>query len=233
MRIGHFEFEFALFGAQDDRLAVHAADHVEGRARLAAQSHLEQVVLDARLDGLAQLGLDLEEPVRRTQPADALMRALVVVIFDPELDALAGRVKGLELRAHEELLPERGPEALDLAQRHGVLRTRLEMGHAILLQLRLEARRAAPRSILPAVIGEHLLRWLELGDGLAVHLDHRLRRRAAEQIRADDEPRIIIEERDDIGIAAAEPEGEDVRLPHLVGCGPLEEPGPGEIAPAR
>jgi hypothetical protein len=80
------EFEFAFFGPQNNGLTFHAADHVEGGFGLAAQSHLQQVFLDARLDGFAQFGGDLKIPVRRTQPFDALVRAFVVIIFDPKAD---------------------------------------------------------------------------------------------------------------------------------------------------
>jgi hypothetical protein len=229
--VGEFEFEFTFFGAQDDGLPFHAADHVEGGARLAAQGHLQQVLFDPGLDGLAQLALDLEEAIGRAEPADALMRALVVVVFYPQFDPLAGGVEAVELGAGEEVLPEAGPEAFDLAEGHGMLRTRLEVGHAILLQLRLEARGAAPRGVLAAVVREHLLGRFELGHGLAIDLDDRLGRRAAEEIRADDEARVIVQERHDIGVTSAEPEGEDVRLPHLVGRGPLKETRAGEVAP--
>jgi len=50
--IADTEFEFALFGAEHDRLAVHPPDHVEGSARLSAQRHLQEVLLDAGFDGL-------------------------------------------------------------------------------------------------------------------------------------------------------------------------------------
>lgn len=131
--IGQFEFEFAFLGAQDDRLAFHAADHVEGSARLAAQGHLQEVLLDAGLHGFAQLGLDLKEAVRRTKAFDALVRALVIVVLDPELDALASCFKALELGALEELLPDGGPEAFDLAQGHGMMRPGFEVRHPVLL----------------------------------------------------------------------------------------------------
>ena len=192
--IGQFEFEFSFFGAQNDRLAFHAADHVKRSARLAAQSHLQEVLLDAGLHGFAQLGLDLEETVRRTQAFDALVRTLVIVIFDPELDALTGRFKALELGALKELLPEGGPEALDLAQGHGMVRPGFEMRHPVFLEFGLEARSAAPGGVLPAVVGEHFLGRLELAHALPIHFDHRLRRGAAEQIRRGDEARVIVEE---------------------------------------
>lgn len=233
LRVLKFEFEFSFFGAQDDRLALHAADHIKRSARLSAQRHLQKVFLDAGLDRLAQRALDLEEAIGRAQPADALVGTLVVIMFDPEADALTRGLKTFELRARQKLLPKRRPEALDFAQRHRVLRTRLEMRHAILLQLRLEARSATPRSILPAIIREHLLRWLILRDGLPIHFDHRLRRRTAEQIRPHDKARVIIQERNHVGVTPTQPEREDVRLPHLIGRGPLKKTRARHVALAR
>ena len=81
--VGDREFEFALLGAEHDGLAVHATDHVEGRLGFAAQRQFEEVLLDARLEGLAQLGLNGKETVRRTEAVEALVRPLVVVVFDP------------------------------------------------------------------------------------------------------------------------------------------------------
>jgi len=161
------------------------------------------------------------------------MGALVVVVFDPDLDALARGVEALELSAGEELLPETFPEAFDLAQGHGMLRPTLEVSDAVFLQFGLEARGAAPGGVLATVVGEHLLGRFELGDGLSVHLDDRLRGGPAEEIGADDEPRVIIQEGDDVGVPAAQSEGEDVRLPHLVGRGALEETRAGDVAPLR
>ena len=130
--IADTEFEFAFFGAEHDRLAVHPPDHVEGSAWLATQGHLQKVFGNARFDGFAEFILDLEEAVRRTEAFNALMRPLVVVVFDPEFDPLAGGVEAVELGADQEVLPERGPEAFDLAQRHGMLRARFEVRDAIL-----------------------------------------------------------------------------------------------------
>jgi hypothetical protein len=98
--IGEFEFEFAFLRAQDDRLAVQPAHHVEGRARLAAQGHFQEVLFDPRFHGLAQLGLDFEKAVRRAQAADPLVGPLMVIVLDPEFDALARVLEGIELRAH-------------------------------------------------------------------------------------------------------------------------------------
>lgn len=224
------EFEFAFFSAEHDRLAVHPPDHVEGGLRFAAQGQLQKVFLNALFDGAPKLRLDLEEAVRRAEAFNALMRPLVVIVFDPEFDPLAGGVEAVELGADQEVLPDRGPEAFDLAEGHGMLRARLEMRHAIFFEFGLETADAPPSSILAAVIGEHLLGRLELADRHPIDLDHRGGGGTAKQIRADDEPRVIIQEGNEVGVPPAQAEGEDVGLPHLIGRGPLEETGTGEVA---
>ena len=161
-------------------MAVHPSDHVKGGARLAAQGHLQDVLLDASLHGLAQFALNLEEPIGRAESFDALVRALMVVMFDPELDALAGGVEALELRPGEEVLPDGGPEALNLSQRHGMLGPGLDMGHSVLLQFGLETRSAAPTGILSAVIRQHLFGRLKLRHRLAIDFNDRFGGRTAE-----------------------------------------------------
>lgn len=225
------EFEFAFFGPENDGLTFHAADHVEGRPGFAAQGQFQEVFLDASLNGLAQLGGDFEVAVGWAETFDALVRPLVIIIFDPEPDALPGRLEAFELGAREELLPDALPEALDLAQRHGVMRAGLEVVGPVLLHLGLEASGAPPVDVLPAIVGEHLLGRLVFGGGDAKHLQHVLGGVAAKQIGPHDESRVIIQETDEVGVTAPQPEGKDVGLPHLVGRGPLEEPGPDQVAP--
>jgi hypothetical protein len=224
------EFEFALLGPEHDRLAVHATDPVEGSLGFAAQGQFQEVFLDAGFNGFAQRRLDLEEAVGRADAFDALVRPLVVVILDPEFDPFAGGVEAVELRTGQELLPDAFPEPFDLAQRHGMLGTALEVGHPILFEFGLEAAGTAPGRVLAAIVSEHFLGRRELGRRHPINFDHRLRRRAAKQIRTHQETRVIIQEGDQIGVTTSEPEGEDVRLPHLIGRGPLEETGPGDIA---
>ena len=178
--IADTEFEFALLGAEHDGLAVHASDHVERGLGFAAQGQLQQVLLDAGFDGLAQFRLDLEEPVGRTETFDPLVGPLVVVVFDPEFDPFTGRLEAVELGPHQELLPDGGPEAFHLAERHRMLRPRFEVRDPVLLEFGLKPAGAPPRSILPAVIRQHLLRWLELPGRDAIHFNYRLRRRTAE-----------------------------------------------------
>jgi len=94
------EFKFTLLGPEHDGLAVHAPDHVERRLRFTPQGQLQKIFLDAGFDGLAQFRLDLEEAVRRAQAFDALVGPFMVVVFDPEFDAVPRRLKGIKLRPH-------------------------------------------------------------------------------------------------------------------------------------
>ena len=116
------EFEFAFFCLQHDGLAVHAPDHVEGCFGSTAQRHFEGVFADAFFEGFAQLMLDFKEAVGRTQPTNALVRTLVVVMLHPESDALASLLEVVELGSSEEFTPDRVPEALHLAQSHRMMR---------------------------------------------------------------------------------------------------------------
>src|ERR1700678_4531561 len=104
------------------------------------------------------------------------------------------------------------------------------MRHTILFEFSFKATGAAPTGVLPAIVGEYLLGRLELTHCHPIHFDHRRGCGTTEQVRAHDEPRVIIHEGDEVGITPAQPEGEDVGLPHLVGCGPLKETWPGEVA---
>jgi hypothetical protein len=225
------EFEFTFFGPENNGLTFHAADHVEGSLGLAAQGHFEEIFLDAFLDGVAQLRGDLEEAIGRAQTFDALMRPLVIVIFDPVTDAFASRLEAVELGSGKELLPDGLPEPFDFAEGHGVMRPGFEVVSTILFHLGLEAGGAAPVDVFAAVVGEHLPGRLELSGRDAEDFEDILGGVTAKQIGADDEAGVVVHEADDVGVFAAQTERENIRLPHLVGSGPFEEARPGEIAP--
>lgn len=157
------------------------------------------------------------------------MRSLVVVVLDPQAHAFPRRLEAVELGAHQEFLPDRLPEPLDLAERHRVVRSAADVVHPVLLQLHLEAGATPPAHILPAVVGEHLLRGPVLRGRRAVRVEHVLAGLAAEQVEPDQIAGVIVDEPDQVGVLAAEPEGEDVRLPHLVGRSPLKEPRLGRV----
>jgi hypothetical protein len=84
-----------------------------------------------------------------------------------------------------------------------MVRSALEVGDAILLQLGLETAGAPPGSILAAVVGEHLLGRRKLGRRDAIDFDHRLGCGRAEEVGADDEAGVIVHEADQVGVATA------------------------------
>ena len=212
----------ALLRLDHDRLLAQAPHHVEGALRFPAEGELQDVLLDATLDHSPEFLGDPEEAIGRAEAIQALVRAPMVVILHPEADPLAGRFEAVELGPLEELLPDRLPEALDLAERHGVVGPALEVMDAILLELGLEAGGAPPAGELPALVGEQLLRDAVFRHGPAVDFEDVLRGLAAEHIEPHDVAGVIIEEADQIGVLAAQAEGKDVGLPELVGCGALE-----------
>ena len=147
----------------------------------------------------------------------------VVVVFHPESNPLAGRLKAVELYALQELLPDGFPEAFDLAQGHGMMRPALNVVNPILAQLRLKASGPAPTGVLAALIGEHLFGHAIFRHRPAVHLQHVLRRLTAKHVEPHHVAGVIIQKADEVGVLASQTEGEDVSLPHLVGSGALEE----------
>jgi len=53
--IADTKFKFALLGPEDDGLAVHPSHHIKGCLGLATQGQLQEVLLNAGLDGFAEL----------------------------------------------------------------------------------------------------------------------------------------------------------------------------------
>jgi hypothetical protein len=94
---------------------------------------------------------------------------------------------------------------------------------AALAQLR-ERALAAPRHVLGAVVGQDLLGSAVVGDGSLEDLAHQRSRRARVQPVADDVAAVVVHEGDHVHAAALalEHEGEQVRLPQMVGLGALE-----------
>ncbi len=180
---------------------------------------------------MPQLLRDAEEAVRGAEAVQRLVGPAVVVVLHPEPDPLAGGVEALELGAREELLPDGLPEPLDLAERHGVVGPALQVVDAILLELGLEAGGPPPAGELPALVGEQLLRDPVLRHRPAIDLQDVLRGLAAEDVEPDDIAGVIVDEADQVGVLAAQAEGEDVGLPELIRRGALEEARPGRITP--
>jgi hypothetical protein len=215
----------ALLGPDHHRLLAHPPHHVEGTPGLPAQRELQDVLLDPALDHVPQLLRDAEEAVGGAEAVQRLVGPPVVVILHPEPDALAGGLEAVELGPRQELLPDGLPEALDLPQGHGVVGPALQVVDAVLLELGLEAGGTPPARELPALVGEHLLGHPVFRHCPAVDLEDVLRGLAAEDVEPHDVPRVIVKKADQVGVLAAQTEGEDVGLPELVRRGAFEAAG--------
>jgi hypothetical protein len=94
----------------------------------------------------------------------------VVVVLHPQPNPLAGRLEAVELGALQELLPDGFPEAFDLAQGHGMMRSALNVVNPILAQLCLETGGPTPARVLAPLVREQLLGHAVLRRRPAVHL---------------------------------------------------------------
>jgi hypothetical protein len=90
-------------------------------------------------------------------------------MLHPQPNPLAGRLEAVELRALQELFPDGFPEAFDLAQSHGMMRSALNVVDPILPQLRLKAGGPTPTRVLASLVGEQLFGHAVLGHRPPVH----------------------------------------------------------------
>lgn len=103
------------------------------------------------------------------------------------------------------------------------MRPTLHVHDPLAAQLRLELRRAAPRRVLPALVGEDLAWRTVVRNAARQRLQHQgaslvMRHRQAHQVA-----RVIIEECCDVdSLVSAQQKREQIRLPQLVRLGTLE-----------
>jgi len=226
----HLHTHALVFRRDHQRLLAHTADHVERLLRLAMPRQQRHVGSHAAFDRGAFLLVDREEPVCRAQPAETLMRPAVVVVLHPPREALPRLVEGFEARLDEELVLERLPQSLDLAQCLGMLRRTADVMDVVILQFLLEPRGPTPTGILPAVVGQHLLGRAVFAHRAPVDLQHALRGVAAIQPQPHDVPGVVIQEGDDVRRLPQDGVVRDVALPQLIRRRALE-PARRRLAP--
>jgi len=145
-------------------LISESSDHVERSLWLSAERLFKDVLCNVLFDDASQFLLDPEEPVGWAHAFQALMGPLVVVVFDPERNALLRFFEVFELCALEELGPDGFPVALDFSQGHGVMRGAANVMNTVLSQFHLELGFSTPRNILPAVVAQEFLGYSVLDD---------------------------------------------------------------------
>ena len=199
-------------------LISQLARQVERLSQRLLQRELHRVHLDGLLNGCSHLRRRPEEAVRRHQPLNSLVRPAEVVAVDEQVHPPDAVVEVGEDGARQEFVPQRLPEALHLAERLRVVRLALDVPNAVALELGLEGGLSAPRRVLPAIVRQHLLGHAEGRDAALEGLEHQLRLLQMRDCMPDDEAAVVVHEYGDVEpLMAPQQEGEDVRLPELIG----------------
>jgi hypothetical protein len=142
------------------------------------------------------------------------MRALMVVIADPVIETLAGVGKGGKERVLQKFCPDRLPEPLDLAQGHGVMRSRANVADPLALEYFLELGLSAPGSKLTTVVRENISGSAPLTDSALYHFKHCLCSLLTEQAMAHDIAGMVVDDANQVDrVHPLEVESEDVDLP--------------------
>lgn len=151
------------------------------------------------------------------------MRALEVVVLHEQPDPPLTIIEVREHRPGSELLPQRLPKPLDLPAGLRMVRPALDVPDSIPLELLLEVRAPAPRRVLPALVGQDLLRRTVVRNAARQCLHHQSALLVMRHHQAHHIPRVVIQERRHVHpLVLAQQEREQVRLPQLVRLGPLE-----------
>lgn len=212
-------------GGDREVLIAQPAHQVEGLLGGLLLGAPKRVGLDVLLDRRSHLRRRAEVAVGGDQPVQRLVRSLEVVALHEEAQPPLAVGEVREDRAAQEFLPQGLPEALDLAERLGVLRPTLDVPDAVLPQPLLEERLAAPGRVLAALVGQHLLRRPVRSDAPLQCFEHERPLLVVRQDEAHQEARVVIHEcRQVQPLVPPQEEGEDVRLPELVGRRALEAP---------
>jgi hypothetical protein len=208
----------------DAQLAVAEPAHqIEWLPRRLLEREPARVLRHRALDRRPHLRSRSEEAVRRHQAAERLVRPLEVVRMHVEREPARAVIEVGEDRPREKLLPQRLPEALDLAERLRMLRAALHVPDALPPELLLKLRLAAPGRVLSPLVRQNLTRHTERRDAPLESLHHQRRALMVSEHVGHQEARVIVHERREVhALMAAEQEREDVRLPELIGLGPLK-----------
>jgi hypothetical protein len=213
-RISEFHFNVFSFACNPHIRTAQLAQKIKRWLRLLAQRKPQRVILASLPGGFLDVLGQPVKPVRGAAASDTLMRPLVIVIGNPISQPLACVCKGGKDGFLQKLLPDRLPEPLDLAQRHGMLRCASNVADPLALEYLLEACLTPPGSKLPAVVRQDLPRRAPLAHGSLDYLEHGLGCLLPEKPVPYDIARVIVDDPHQVDrVEALELEGKDVDLP--------------------
>jgi hypothetical protein len=208
----------------DAQVAVaQAADQVEGFSRRLLLRQSCSVFRHVLFNRCAHLRRRPKESICRHQSLQRLVRPVEVVRVDEESQPPLHIGEVGKHRPRQKLVPQRLPEALDLAQRLRMLRPALDVMNAFAPQLFFEFRRAPPCRVLPALVRQYLPRRAKRCDSFLQRLHHQPRLLVVRQSVRHQVARVVIHEGGQVNaLVASQQKREDVRLPELVRLGALE-----------
>jgi len=192
--VANADVEPGLARCDRQPLIAELSDDVEGLARLLLEREPQRVLCDLRLDCLAHMGRGAKEAVRGYETFERLVRTLEVVVREVVLEPALSVDEVREDRAAEKLVPQRLPEALDLAERLRMLRSTPDVLDAVSLQRLLEDRTTTPHRVLPAIVGQHFLRLPVRRDAALERLHHQRRLLMVRDRIPDDEAAVVVHE---------------------------------------
>ena len=157
---------------QRDALIADPAGQVEGLPRQTVARELGGVARDALLQSREHLRRRGEVAVRRHEAVDPAVRPLEVVMVDEQPEPSSRVVEPAEERRLHAFAPQGPPESLDLAERLRMTRSGHDLADPAAVEQLGELALAAPRHVLRAVVGQHLLGCSEVGDRRLERLAH-------------------------------------------------------------
>jgi len=222
-RLADVHFEPLLSRGDRQALVAELADHVKRFARRLLEREPQRIRRDLALDLGAHVGRGLEKPIGRYKTVECLVRPLEVVVLEVVLESLLRVDVVREDRAPEKFVPQGLPEALDLTERLRVLRPTTDVLDPEACECLFEFGLAAPHRVLTTVVRQHFGRLPVRGDAALECLHHQRRLLVMRECVPHDEAAVVVHEHAHVQtFLPAVQKREDVRLPQLVRCRPLE-----------
>jgi len=223
--VADVHFEAALAGGDREPLITELTDDVKRLSRRLFEREPELVRRDRALDLGAHVSRCFEEAIGWHEAIECLMRTLEVVVADEMIEPVLRVLHVREDRAAEKLVPQRSPEALDLAKRLRMLRSAPDMLHAEPREELLEFSPPTPHRVLPAVVRQHFS-GIAVGRNAPLEGLHHERRLLVMRERVShDEAAVVVHEHAHVQpLRPPQPKREDVRLPQLIRRRAFEAP---------
>lgn len=219
------DLEARRAGRDRQPLIAKLPDDIKRLARRLLEREPQLVLRDRALDLGAHVGRRFEEAIRGHESIERLVRPLEVVVADVVREPVLRVLHVREDRAAQKLVPQRLPEALDLAERLRMLRPTANVLDAHPRERFLELGLAAPHRVLTAVVGQHLRRLSIARDAALEGLHHERRLLVVRECVPHDEAAVVVHEHAHVQpLRAPQSKREDVRLPELVRRRALEAP---------